>query len=219
MSTHIPASPVSPRRGRPPQTTEQAEKAKARITEATIAVFTDSGSRGLSVTRIIDHAGISRPTFYRYFTNATEPLHAVLEASNDHLITGIRAALEKTTIEATPQLSTYLIDAYMAWARSHGPMLRSLFAELHDPASPVSAYREQALGDIRTIVEDRFTALDYPGPAPLDLDAALHICEYLLYRVATGTPPGTKPTPESITAARATMTRLIIATLSPTIES
>jgi len=47
----------------------------------------------LSVARIIERAGISRPTFHRYFGNAEQPLHALLTASNAGLVGGIRSVL------------------------------------------------------------------------------------------------------------------------------
>ncbi|WP_040790465.1 TetR/AcrR family transcriptional regulator [Nocardia paucivorans] len=202
------------RRGRPPQTREQADQVRARIVRATAEVFTRGGSRGLNVAQIIEQAGLARPTFYRYFANATEPLHTVLDASNAGLVGGIRNALD--TPAESVELGIRLIDAYLDWARGHGPMLRPLFAELHDPASPVSSYRNRALDDIRQIVRTKFAELDRPVPAPLDLDAALHVCEYVVYRIAADTRPGAEPDPETVAAARVTMIRVVLATLGNT---
>jgi AcrR family transcriptional regulator len=199
------------RRGRPPQTQEQAEEVRARIVEATAAVFARNGSRGLSVAQIIEQAGLARPTFYRYFGNASEPLHVVLTASNDGLVGAIREALTGT--DEPVQLGIRLIDAYVDWARGHGPMLRPLFAELHDPGSPVSAYRERALDDIRDLVRKTFDELGRPVPAPLDMDAALHVCEYIVYRLTAGTEPGSDPDPALDSEARVTMIRVLLVTL------
>lgn len=207
----MPRETAAVRRGRPPQTEEQAEEVRARIVEATAAVFARTGSRGLSVAQIIEQAGLARPTFYRYFGNATEPLLAVLDASNDGLVGGIRAALAGT--DEPVQLGIRLIDAYVDWARGHGPMLRPLFAELHDPGSPVSAYRERALDDIRDLVRKTFDELGRPAPAPLDLDAALHVCEYVVYRLTAGAAPGSDPDPALTTEARITMIRILLVTL------
>ncbi|MBH0774773.1 TetR/AcrR family transcriptional regulator [Nocardia bovistercoris] len=199
------------RRGRPPQTPEQAEEVRARIVGATARVFTRVGSRGLSVAQIIEEAGLARPTFYRYFANAVEPLHAVLTASNAGLVGGITSALTGT--DEPVELGIALIDAYLDWARGHGPMLRPLFAELHDPASPVSAYREAAFDDIRAAVRGTFTELGRPVPSPLDLDAALHVCEYVVYRISAEAGPGAQPDPETVAAARLTMIRVLLTTL------
>ncbi|MEU4838035.1 TetR/AcrR family transcriptional regulator [Nocardia testacea] len=201
----------TPRRGRPPQTPEQADQVRARIVRATGEVFTRNGSRGSSVAQIIEQAGLSRPTFYRYFANATEPLNAILDISNAELVGGIAAALEASGEGV--DLGIRLIDAYLGWARGHGPMLRPLFAELHDPGSPVSEYRNNALDGIRAIVRTKFTELGRPVPAPLDLDAALHVCEYVVYRISAAAEPGGEPDSETVAAARTTMIRVVLATL------
>ncbi|MEV6320173.1 TetR/AcrR family transcriptional regulator [Nocardia sp. NPDC051787] len=205
------AETTTARRGRPPQTQKQAEEVRARIVLATAEVFTRTGSRGLSVAQIIEQAGLARPTFYRYFGNATEPLLAVLDSSNDGLVGGIRTALSGT--DEPVELGIRLIDAYLDWARGHGPMLRPLFAELHDQGSPVSAYRERALDDIRDLVRETFTELGRPVPSPLDLDAALHLCEYVVYRISAGTAPGAEPDADTVAAARLTMIRVLLTTL------
>ncbi|MGK8512703.1 TetR/AcrR family transcriptional regulator [Nocardia asiatica] len=204
------------RRGRPPQTQEQAESVRARIVLATAEVFTRTGSRGLSVAQIIEQAGLARPTFYRYFGNAQEPLLAVLDTSNEGLVGGIRTALTGT--DEPVELGIRLIDAYLDWARGHGPMLRPLFAELHDPGSPVSAYRERALDDIRGLVRETFAELGRPVPSPLDLDAALHLCEYVVYRISAGTAPGAEPDAETVAAARLTMIRVLLTTLGTRVD-
>ncbi|MFC8530374.1 TetR/AcrR family transcriptional regulator [Nocardia sp. NPDC057227] len=212
MTAHNTERPA--RRGRPPQTPEQADEVRARIVAATAAVFTGTGSRGLSVAQIIDRAGLARPTFYRYFANAAEPLHALLTVSNQELVGGIRTALGSATAPLHGvELGIRLIDAYLAWARGHGTMLRPLFAELHDPGSPVSAYREEALDDIRGIIRETFRVLDRPVPTPLDLDAALHLCEYVVYRVSAASAPGSEPEPAVVDEARLTMIRVLLTTL------
>ncbi|WP_280421175.1 TetR/AcrR family transcriptional regulator [Nocardia carnea] len=215
-SPHRPDTGPAPRRGRPPQTRAQAEQVRARIVEATAEVFTRAGSRGLSVAQIIDQAGLSRPTFYRYFANATEPLHVLLEVSNAELVGAIATALEAT--DEGVELGIRLIDAYLDWARGHGAMLRPLFAELHDPASPVSAYRNAALDGIRENVRARFTELGRTVPGPLDLDAALHVCEYLVYRISAASEPGAEPDPATVADARLTMIRVVLATLGNTAD-
>jgi len=199
------------RRGRPPQTPAQADEVRSRIVAATAAVFTESGSRGLSVARIIEQAGISRPTFYRYFANATAPLDVVLTQSNEGLVGGIRRALEES--DEPVALGIGIIDAYLDWARGHGPMLRPVFAELHDPASPVSAYREEAFDDIRALVREKFAVLGRQLPAPLDLDTALQVCAFVVYQVSLATAPGADPDPEAVAEARLTMIRTVLVTL------
>lgn len=206
------STPESPavRRGRPPQTEQQADQVRARIVLATAEVFAEQGSRGLNVARIIEKAGLARPTFYRYFANATEPLHALLTISNEDLVGGIRAALDRT--EQPVELGINMIEAYLHWAGGHGQMLAPLFAELHDPGSPVSAYREQAIEDIRILVRAKIVALGRPAPTDLDLDTALQTCEFVVYRISAAAPHG-EPDTDTIDAARITMVRGVLAML------
>src|SRR3954449_12876587 len=82
------------RRGRPPQSEADAAAARARIVAATREVFAEHGSHGLSVALIIERAGIARPTFYKYFSNAEQPLQLVLDASDHALADGLQAALD-----------------------------------------------------------------------------------------------------------------------------
>ncbi|MFI6865401.1 TetR/AcrR family transcriptional regulator [Nocardia sp. NPDC050406] len=203
-------STTGSRRGRPPQTEQQADQVRARIVLATSEVFAEHGSRGLNVARVIEKAGLARPTFYRYFANATEPLHALLTLSNDDLVGGVRSALERS--EEPVQLGINMIEAYLYWASGHGPMLGPLFAELHDPGSPVSAYRERALDDIRVLVRAKFAELGRPAPSDLNLDTALQICEFVVFRISAGAPHG-EPEPAAIAEARLTMIRGVLVTL------
>lgn len=170
------------RPGRPPQSEESAAAARARIVSATAEVFARHGSHGLSVALIIEQAGIARPTFYRYFANADEPLQLVLDASDRALVDGLQRALDAAEDEIGMVVNG--VDAYLAWARDLGPALRPLFAELHDPSSPVSPHRERTLDLLRERLVARFAALGRETPPPIDIDVLLNTFEYVGFRVA-----------------------------------
>jgi TetR/AcrR family transcriptional regulator len=196
------ARPVSgpARRGRPPQTSEATAAARARIVDATAQVFAERGSHGLSVALIIERAGIARPTFYRYFNNADEPLQAVLNSSDLALVDALQAALDSADDEIAMVVAG--IDAYLDWARGHGSMLRPLFSELHNPSSPVSPHRERTLDMLRARLIDRFVRLGRTPPPEADIDVMLNTFEYVGYRVAIG------DTPAMLDWARMTMARV-----------
>ena len=173
-------------RGRPRQSPAAAAAARARIVEATRAVFAEHGSHGMSVALIIERAGISRPTFYKYFDNAEQPLQQVLDASDHALADGLQVALDAAANEIEMVLGG--IEAYLAWARGHGPALRPLFAELHDASSIVSPHRERTLDMLRERLIGRFVKLGRTPPPAIDIDVLLHAFEYVGFRVAMAGP-------------------------------
>ena len=196
----------SSRRGRRPQTAHEAEQARANIVAATADVFAEHGSRGMSVALILDAAGISRPTFYRYFANAEEPLNVLLEESDRGLVGGVIGAIDAATDDIAMTVS--VIDAYIGWALARGKLLGPLFSELYDRSSPVSLHRAEALDRIRAAVVRRMIELGREAPNPIALDALVNACEFLVYRaVSLG---GTS----DLTAdARSTMIRIAVVTI------
>lgn len=194
-------------RGRPPQSQAVTEAARARIVAATAAVFAERGSHGMSVALIIEKAGIARPTFYRYFANSDQPLQLLLDASDQALVDGLQTALDSADDEIAMVLAG--IDAYLVWARQHGPALRPLFTELHDASSTVSPHRERTLETLRGRLIARFESLGRIAPADADIDVLLNAFEYVGYRVALSA-PGDETTVEW---ARTTMARLAIGLL------
>jgi AcrR family transcriptional regulator len=199
------------RRGRPPQSEADAAAARARIVRATAEVFAEHGSHGMSVALIIERAGIARPTFYRYFANAEQPLQLVLDASDMALVDGLQQAIEAADDEIEMVLRG--IDAYLAWAGNHGRALRPLFAELHDPSSPVSGHRERTLLMLRERLIGRFERIGRRPPPSIDIDVLLHAFEYVGFRVAMADSGDA-----SLDWARATMTRIALVLLGTTAD-
>ena len=177
----------APRRGRPRQSQADTEAARARIVAATAEVFAERGSRGLSVALIIERAGIARPTFYRYFANAEDPLQAVLDTSDHALVDGLQAALDGAEDEV--QMVIAGIDAYLGWARASRP---GAAAAVHRAARPglagVAAPRAHARPMLRDRLTDRFVRLGRTPPPAEDIDVLLNTFEYVGFRVALGRP-------------------------------
>lgn len=159
---------------------------RQRLLDATRTVFTRVGYHGLSVELVSAEAGFSRPTFYKHFRNTDEPIAIVMQGVNDTLIESLLSAVSGkhdpfAALEAG-------LDAWRRWGDDLGPMLRPLFAELHDPHSPASAHRLRTLGILAARLAELTVNLGRQPPARIQVDALLNGVEYLGYRFHLQTP-------------------------------
>lgn len=173
-------------RGRPPSGPEAQAAIRQRLLDATAAVFTRVGYHGLSVELVLAEAGLSRPTFYKHFRNTDEPIDRVIQDVNDRLINSLMAAVAGRTdpfaaVEAG-------LNAWRQWGDELGPMLRPLFAELHDAHSPASTHRKRTLGILGAALVTLTESFGRARPTRLQIDALLNSVEYLGYRFHLETP-------------------------------
>jgi AcrR family transcriptional regulator len=197
-----------PRRpGRPPQTDEEQARARANIVRATALVFAEYGYHGISVARILEHAGIARPTFYRYFRNSDEPLRMALDDVGREL----RDRVVGDVTRAVGDIPKFMaaIDAYLWWSGEHRSMLRSIYAGIHDPASPVFTNRPNTLNAMVELLFQELEAAGRPKPERWVLDVYVNAVEFTCYQLYLETPAG----PQDVDKARQVMLRMALATL------
>lgn len=173
-------------RGRPPKSVAEQQQVRDRILDATRTVFTRVGYHGLSVELVIAEAGLSRPTFYKYFRNTDEPIDQVLAEVNRQLIASVLAAVDGPG-DAFAKLAVGL-SAWRRWGDALGPMLRPLFSELRDPHSPTSRHRQQTLDILADRCGDLLESLGRTRPSRLQIDTLLYGVEYLGYRFQLESP-------------------------------
>jgi TetR/AcrR family transcriptional regulator len=197
-----------PRRpGRPPQTDEEQARARANIVRATALVFAEFGYHGISVARILEHAGIARPTFYRYFRNSDEPLRMALDDVGREL----RDRVVGDVTRADGYIPKFMaaFDAYLWWSGEHRNLLRSLYAGIHDPASPVFTQRPNTLNAMVELLFRELAAAGRPEPERWVLNVCVNAVEYTCFQLYLETPA----TPADVDKARQVMLRTALATL------
>ncbi len=145
----IPGSTAN-RRGRPKKTSNQVQGIKNTILQAVRVVFGQSGSQGLTVAKVIAQANISRPTFYKYFSNLEEPLNTIVEQVNLELVTCFELNA-KDSSELIP-LIMLVIDTYLSWGIKEIDIMRSIRQELLSPGSIVATHRETTIESLHQIV-------------------------------------------------------------------
>ena len=173
-------------RGRPPMTAADVGKIRERIIEATREVFTRVGYHGLSVELVIAQAGVSRPTFYKYFRSTEEPMEVLISQVNDDLVSRVMQAVSGTP-EPMAKVEAAL-QAWRQWGADLGDFLRPFFAELNDMHSPVGRYRQRTLGVLTEQIARVVELMGRERPGALRVETFLHGVEFLGYRYHLNTP-------------------------------
>lgn len=150
------------------------------LLDATAAVFTREGYHGLSVELVLEEAKVSRPTFYKYFRSIDEAIDVVLTEINDALVHSVLQAADAATGPYAKIDATLL--AFRRWGEQLGPLLRPLFAELHDPHSPTSRHRQRTMKKLAKRLLLVSESFGRPRPSQFILDAVIHGVEFLGYR-------------------------------------
>jgi TetR/AcrR family transcriptional regulator len=173
--------PSKPRaRGRPPQTESERIRLRDQIISATAAAYAETGYHGLTVQSILDKAHLSRPTFYRYFSNVDEPVCVVIELAHRDLVDRLKNKIPPSADMET--MMKHAVSLYLDWGKSVGPLLRPLYVELHDPMSPVSRLRPQVLQRIGELYAKSLQAHGLTMQSPLLIDLMITGIEFLGYR-------------------------------------
>ncbi|MCU1717481.1 TetR/AcrR family transcriptional regulator [Pseudomonas sp. 5P_3.1_Bac2] len=173
-------------RGRPGQSHEHLDAMRRQILAATRAVFILRGYHGLSVELIVTQAGISRPTFYKYFTNCDAAIDQLLGELNAELLSGLTQVTDQA--QGVADKVEAALDYCRHWGHAQGAMLRPLFAELHDPHSPASKHRQHTLQQLATRLNQLIETLGRARPPGLLVEVLINAVEFLLYRFHLQTP-------------------------------
>jgi|tagenome__1003787_1003787.scaffolds.fasta_scaffold20057689_1 TetR/AcrR family transcriptional regulator len=194
--------------GRPRRSDEETAKVRSRIVDAAERTFAREGYHGVTATRVIEEAGLTRTNFYRYFRNSDEPLRIVF----DRVTTDLHAlvAYGVAPIPHGPAQVVAGIDAYLTWSRRYRHLLPAMMADLHDPASPVSAIRAEALEAIVGLMSRTYEDSEWPVPSQTTLDIFVNALEYTCYRLYVDT----DGTDEDVARARRMMLRIATAILA-----
>lgn len=171
-------------KGRPPRDAAQTELVRRRIKDAAARALAEHGSHGLSVELITQAGSISRPTFYRYFKNTDEVVELILREANDRLIEMVVSAIRQADGPLRKVEAGLL--AWRAWGEQTGPLLRAIFAEMHDARSPAAAHRQRVLQAIGAELDQMAIGLGRARFDPLQVESFVIGVEYLGYRFHFG---------------------------------
>lgn len=199
------------REGRRPRPSETegapAPSLRTRILDGAAEAFGRKGYAETRVEDILEAAGVSRPTYYKFFANKDEAFHTLAEMTILSLIRTVRGAVGAA--ESAPEKLERGVEAYLRWRVSTGPFGRVLDAESRVPGSFAGSQRREALAAITEIFAEEVSKARRTGVDPLlyiGLVSALEAIGATLHDLA-------RPTEKDIRRRKDAMMRLLVGTL------
>ncbi|MEZ4265724.1 MAG: TetR/AcrR family transcriptional regulator [Myxococcota bacterium] len=152
---------------------------RGRLLKGTAAAVVRHGVDGSTVQHILDAAGVSRRTFYRWFSDRDDALDALYEVS----IALVRGTLQLAIAGESTALGRLIgaLDAFLDLQITGGNLVRVLEAEALRPDSRLAARRAALLDEVVALFDagvapDSGTARDpwYYRALVLALEGLIH---------------------------------------------
>ncbi len=142
-----------------------------------VASASHSGYARTTVSAVIAHAGVSRPTFYDYFTDKEDCFLAAVQAINELLV----PRLDEAVTACPPEQATETaLRELIAFARAEPAMARVLTNETLSSGHRGLDARAEGIARIAAIVEAAHSSLDAEALAP---DVSAEVAVGAVYRL------------------------------------
>lgn len=179
-----------------------------RILAAAAVAFAQHGAAGTTVEHLLQAAGVSRRTYYRFFASKDDALDALHEQAIALFLAASRAALA-TPGDAETKVRR-CIETYLRFGRESGGLMLVLAGEAQRAGTPLAARRQATVDAMVGLLADAVR----PSGDEARVDATLlrglvialdGITRHLL--------ESGRPTDEDFARAEAAMLRIVLATL------
>jgi len=136
-----PRRPKEAVREKPPRRRQNTAQFRMRILRAAMTVFGRLGYADTRVEDILEEAGISRPTFYRYFKSKDDVFDAVDEVVSMSFLQTWTSAV--TSVDGAAQKLEKGVDAYLQWLYATGPVASVTRRHPSHPEIHITARRDE----------------------------------------------------------------------------
>ncbi len=182
--------------------------AKNRILEGAALVFAKKGVRATTVEDILRAAGISRRTFYRFFSSKDDTLDALHRMTTALLFEKHRAAF---AIQEPPLAKLVrMVDTSLTFACQNAALIRVLHGEAQRPGSPLAARRVEMLEEMGSRMRERVRETLGISIDPFLIEGLLVAQEGIVHKLIASEPIDD----DARARARAAILRIMAATLS-----
>ena len=133
--------------------------AKSDVLFNSIGIFTSKGIEDTTVQDLLDAAGISRRTFYKYFKNKVDVLESIYKVAAELLLVRFKAAHSQA--QTFQGFIVQCVEVYFDYHTHLGPIVRMMTEEARRAGSPLAAHRQNILRQIVDLFEEKY--FEYEG--------------------------------------------------------
>jgi AcrR family transcriptional regulator len=144
-----------------PATRKQTQR--ERLLAGMLAVANSEGYAAANVSKVIAHAGVSKPTFYDYFADKDDCFLAVHRDSAERLLAQIRDAVATSPPEQAPQAT---IRRLLQRAEAEPAQAQFMANETMAGGPRALDERDRTIDEITRIVEEARAAIPPDTPSP-----------------------------------------------------
>ncbi len=137
-------SPVEPTRR------DRKSTQRERLLKAMIELAGRAGLAATTIARVIEQAGVSRPTFYDYFADRDACFIAALTSAQQQLLCDVRRAVARESPEHAVKAT---IAALIEFANSNPEMARVALSEALGGGTSALDARDRGIAEIAQIIE------------------------------------------------------------------
>jgi AcrR family transcriptional regulator len=136
---------------------------RERLIDGMIDAVGRHGYAAANVAHAIEHAGVSRPTFYEYFDDKDDCFQAVLAEINDRLMSELRQSVRRDSGEPAVEAALY---ALLRFTDAQPHAARALFAESMAGGRKALNIRDRGLSQAHAMIEEVQSDLREDTPTP-----------------------------------------------------
>lgn len=181
---------------------------RMQILRGAAAAFGELGFAATRVEDILAAAGVSRPTFYRFFRNKEDVFDALDELSHMSLVQLVTAAVDGAS-EPFAKLER-AVEAFLRWQVAAGPVARVLREEAGRPDSVFAERRRISMGILFELLDRSLAAIGGAAVDPMVMQALIAALE----RIADALHEGGRIDDEAIARGRRVALRIFYGTLA-----
>jgi len=145
--------------------------AKLEVLVNSLIVFIEKGIADATVQDLLDAAGISRRTFYKYFRNKIDVLESLYKLAVDVMV--LRYQLDIAAVRSVQDVARHLVDAFFAYHHDLAPVIRMMQEEALRVGSPLAPHRAEAMATITGLVNDQIMRISGKRVDPLLIRALM----------------------------------------------